>query len=183
MFKEKGKRMKKIRTHQDILEEILASQPCFHACLVLKSSIPTYPLPAPCLWALAPAALETPWKSLVRLDILICSKCSAAAARPALHFWSLSPPQGSQDNSICCCQGKGCQAKRSASAEPLALKSSLWFCHALFVAWIHEELLPLPAQLNCTTVGGLNCVFKQAPCCSVSHSFFSFHSNFIYITF
>lgn len=99
-------------------------------------------------------------------------------------FWSLSPPQGSQDNSICCCQGKGCQAKRSASAEPLALKSSLWFCHALFVAWIHEELLPLPAQLNCTTVGGLNCVFKQAPCCSVSHSFFfSFHSNFIYIIF
>lgn len=53
-----------------------------------------------------------------------------------------------------------------------------------FCAWIHEELLPLPAQLNCTTMGGLNCVFKQAPCCSVSHSFFfSFHCNFIYITF
>lgn len=62
MFKERGKRLKKSVTHQDILEEILASLLRFHARLVLQSSIPTSPLPAPCLWALSSPGLAAWWE-------------------------------------------------------------------------------------------------------------------------
>lgn len=138
-FKGWGKKLEKIITHQVVLEEILAFLLCFLARLVPKSSIPTSPVPASCLWALSPPGLVEWWEvtGISRHPNLLqvlscCCKTSPYTSGACL-------PCREVRITICSCQGQGCQAKRCASAEPLALKSNLWFCHALFVAWIHED--------------------------------------------